>query len=187
MVIERDADRVAQCFLLERELFENGFDREFAGEVTGLVGSGAFVRFGDAAPGTHEGFLPVRRIPGGWWELNEAGTILLSDEGGAIRLGDPVTVRVERVETARGRVDLLPAARSRAERLSFACAPGPETIHANAPDFRPDPGACAARFVPAGASAAVRQAVPVRRRRLRRLRRRRPVHARAGDQRRRGR
>jgi ribonuclease R len=109
MVIERDADRVAQCFLLERELFEGGFDREFAGEVTGLVGSGAFVRFGEPGmPGAHEGFLPVRRIPGGWWELNEAGTILLSDEGGAIRIGDPATVRVERVEAARGRVDLLP-------------------------------------------------------------------------------
>ena len=111
MVIERDADRIAQCFLLERDLFENGFDREFEGEVTGLVGSGAFVRFGEGeTPGTHEGFLPVRRIPGGWWELNEAGTILLSDEGGAIRIGDPATVRVERVETARGRVDLVPGA-----------------------------------------------------------------------------
>jgi ribonuclease R len=109
MVLERDADRVAQCFLLERELFEQGFDREFAGEVTGLVGSGAFVRFGEPdGPATHEGFLPVRRIPGGWWELNEPGTILLSDEGGAIRMGDPVHVRVERVEAARGRVDLEP-------------------------------------------------------------------------------
>ncbi len=67
------------------------------------------MRFGDAGvPATHEGFLPVRKIKGGWWELNEAGTILLSDEGGAIRIGDPVTVRVERVEVARGRVDLVP-------------------------------------------------------------------------------
>ena len=110
MVIERDADRAAQCFLLERELFEQGFDRVFEGEVTGLVGGGAFVRFGEpGAAATHEGFLPVRRIPGGWWELNEPGTILLSDEGGAIRMGDPVTVSVERVEAARGRVDLVPA------------------------------------------------------------------------------
>jgi ribonuclease R len=109
MVIERDADRVAQCFLLERELFEGGFDRDFAGEVTGLVGGGAFVRFGEPdAPAAYEGFLPVRRIPGGWWELNEEGTILLSDEGGAIRLGDTVGVRVERVQAPRGRVDLIP-------------------------------------------------------------------------------
>ncbi len=109
MVLERDADRVAQCFLLERELFEEGFDRAFDGEVTGLVGSGAFVRFGEpGGPATHEGFLPVRRIPGGWWELNEPGTILFSDEGGAIRMGDPLSVRVERVEAPRGRVDLVP-------------------------------------------------------------------------------
>ncbi len=109
MVLERDADRVAQCFLLERELFEEGFDRVFEGEVTGLVGSGAFVRFGEpGGPATHEGFLPVRRIPGGWWDLNEPGTMLLSDEGGAIRMGDPLSVRVERVEAPRGRVDLVP-------------------------------------------------------------------------------
>ena len=34
------------------------------------------------------------------------GTILLSDGGGALRLGDPLRVGVERVEAPRGRVDL---------------------------------------------------------------------------------
>jgi ribonuclease R len=29
--------------------------------------------------------------------------------GGAIRIGDPVTVTVDRVEAPRGRVDLLPS------------------------------------------------------------------------------
>src|SRR3712207_6861434 len=38
MTIERDADRVARCFLLERELFEHGMDVEFDGEVTGVIG-----------------------------------------------------------------------------------------------------------------------------------------------------
>jgi ABC-type sugar transport system ATPase subunit len=105
MAIERLADRVARAFLLERELFEHGWDRVFDGEVSGLIGSGAFVRFGDG----HEGLLPVRRLRGDWWELNEAGTILVGERSGnAIRLGDPVRVRVERVETARGRVDLVP-------------------------------------------------------------------------------
>ena len=69
MQIERTADRVARAFVLERELFENGWDREFDGEVTGLIGAGAFVRFG----GGHEGLLPVRRLRGDWWELNEFG------------------------------------------------------------------------------------------------------------------
>jgi ribonuclease R len=46
---------------------------------------------------------------GDWWELNEEGTTLRGTRSGkAVRLGDPVRVQVERVETARGRVDLLP-------------------------------------------------------------------------------
>jgi ribonuclease R len=106
MAIERMADRVARAFLLERDLFEHGFDRRFDGEVTGLIGAGAFVRFA----GGHEGLLPVRRLRGDWWELNEEGTILTGERTGqTIRLGDPVRVQVERIEAARGRVDLVPA------------------------------------------------------------------------------
>jgi ribonuclease R len=105
MAIERMADRIARAFLLERELFENGFDQQFDGEVTGLIGAGAFVRFA----GGHEGLLPARRLRGDWWELNEEGTILTGERTGqTIRLGDHVRVKVERVETARGRVDLTP-------------------------------------------------------------------------------
>ncbi len=45
-----------------------------------------------------------------WWELNEQGTILRGERtGAALRLGDPVEVRVARVDTIRGRVDLLPS------------------------------------------------------------------------------
>jgi ribonuclease R len=108
MQIERLADRVARAFVLERELFEHGWDQEFDGEVTGLIGAGAFVRFGTG----HEGMLPLRRLRGDWWELNEEGTILRGEHTGeTLRLGDPVRVRVERVETARGRVDLAPVER----------------------------------------------------------------------------
>jgi len=106
MAIERLADRVARAFLLERELFAGGWDQAFDGEVTGLIGAGAFVRFGEG----HEGLLPTRRLGGDWWELNEEGTILTGERTGeTIRLGDPMRVTVERVETARGRVDLVPA------------------------------------------------------------------------------
>jgi ribonuclease R len=105
MQIERLADRVARAFLLERELFEHGWEQQFDGEVTGLIGAGAFVRFG----GGHEGLLPLRRLGGDWWELNEEGTILTGERTGqTLRLGDPLRVTVERVETARGRVDLAP-------------------------------------------------------------------------------
>jgi ribonuclease R len=108
MTIERDADDIAVCFLLERLLFERGSDEEFEGEVVGLVGAGAFVAFGDER--SFEGMLPVRRLRGDWWELNEEGTMLVGTRGGAtIRLGDPVRVRVRRVDAPRGRVDLIPA------------------------------------------------------------------------------
>jgi ribonuclease R len=105
MSIERAADDVARAFLLERELFEGGWDQDFEGEVTGVIGAGAFVAFGQG----HEGMLPVRKLRGEWWELNEEGTILEGTRGGAaIRVGDRLRVQVERVDTARGRVDLLP-------------------------------------------------------------------------------
>ncbi len=115
MTIERDADDIARCFLLERQLFERdgagseaGAGRVFEGEVVGLIRSGAFVAFG--ADGAYEGMLPVRRMHGDWWELNEQGTILQGTRrGGAIRLGDSVSVRVGSIDAPRGRVDLLPA------------------------------------------------------------------------------
>jgi ribonuclease R len=120
MQIERMADRVARAFLLERELFESGWNREFDGEVTGLIGAGAFVRFG----GGHEGLLPVRRLRGDWWELNEQGTMLTGERTGeTIRLGDPVRVKVERVETARGRVDLVPVTEPESESTGTARRP----------------------------------------------------------------
>ena len=105
MKLERSADDVARCFLLERELFEGGWQTEWDGEVIGLIDAGAFVWFGDG----HQGLLPVRKLSGDWWELNELQTMLVgSGSGRALRLGDPVRVRVERVDTARGRVDLVP-------------------------------------------------------------------------------
>jgi ribonuclease R len=45
-----------------------------------------------------------------WWELDEQGTILKGERTGAtLRLGDQIEVRVARVDTVRGRVDLVPA------------------------------------------------------------------------------
>jgi ribonuclease R len=177
MEIERDADDVARCFALERELLRDGWERTFTGEVVGLIGAGAFVAFGPSGNGTVEGYrfegmLPVRRLAramaqrggeraedlgegapaqgggaglgtvrserptarpprparparGGrladgmraglgarppareWWELNEQGTILRGERSGmTLRLGDPLVVRVGRVDPRRGRVDL---------------------------------------------------------------------------------
>jgi ribonuclease R len=105
MVIERTGDDIASCFVLEAELFERGRETEWPGEVAGVIGAGAFVAFGAG----QEGLLPVRRLRGDWWELNELETMLIGSQSGkAIRLGDPVTVQVERIDAPRGRVDLSP-------------------------------------------------------------------------------
>jgi len=108
MMIERDADDIARCFVLERELRRADADATFEGEVVGLVRSGAFVAFGRDQ--LFEGMAPVRRMPGDWWELSEEGTMLVgAHTGGRIRLGDTVRVRVDGIDAPRGRVDLVPA------------------------------------------------------------------------------
>ena len=107
MKIERDADDGCMAFLLERHLHEEGWDLPFDGEVVSLVGGGAFVSFGEVG---FEGFLPARTLRGEWWNLNEHATALVGERSGkTIKLGDPVEVEVRRVDTPRGRVDLVPA------------------------------------------------------------------------------
>jgi ribonuclease R len=57
--------------------------------------------------------LPVRKLGGHseWWELDELGVVLHGTRSGAkLALGDRVRVLVERVDSPRGRVDLLPVA-----------------------------------------------------------------------------
>jgi ribonuclease R len=111
MKIERGADDICLAFLLERRLAERASDADSAdggppiwdGEVVGVIGKGWFVRFGEER---FEGMLPVRRVDG-WWEPDEYESQLVdANSGRAIRLGDPVTVEVVRVEPVRGRVDL---------------------------------------------------------------------------------
>jgi ribonuclease R len=136
--LEHKGDDIAACFLLEETLLDGGYDQAFAGEVTGLIGAGVFVAFGDAprvrgghpalrdaeevaetrdeprVRPTYEGMLPVRLLSVGeereWWSLNEQSTIMRGERSGTmLRLGDPVEVRVVRVDVSTGRVDLAPA------------------------------------------------------------------------------
>ena len=101
MAIERTADNVARAFLLERRLFEErALQREFDGEVTGVIGAGAFIAFDG-----YEGMLPVRRL-GDWYELDELEVMLVGNSGDRIRLGDPIRVQVHTIDAVRGRVDL---------------------------------------------------------------------------------
>jgi ribonuclease R len=112
MQIERSADDIARCFVLQAELLERGWETEFEGEVVGLIEAGAFVAFGDG----YEGMLPVRRLTGDWWEINELQTMLIGTSSGTtLRLGDSVVVQVEGIEPPRGRVSLSPVTLSTAD------------------------------------------------------------------------
>jgi ribonuclease R len=105
--IERDADDICAAYLLERELGERGPEVEFEGEVSGTIRAGAFVVFGGELGDVYEGLVPARTMGDERFELNETETALVGRESGsALRLGDPISVRVSGAEPARGRVDL---------------------------------------------------------------------------------
>ncbi len=114
MAIERNADRACAAFLLERELYESGTEQRFEGEVSGVIAAGAFVRFAGTLADVYEGFLPARRMGGERFELDQTETAIVGARTGSrVRMGDPLTVRVDGVEAARGRVDLVPAGEKR--------------------------------------------------------------------------
>lgn len=107
--VEYLADELCLSWLLESVLYERGWDDPWEGEITGAIASGLFIRFGDV----FEGYLPVRRLHGDYFQLNELGTALVGRRGGTFRLGDPINVLVERIEKAEGKVELSHAARTR--------------------------------------------------------------------------
>ncbi|MFN8113561.1 MAG: RNB domain-containing ribonuclease [Solirubrobacterales bacterium] len=111
MRIERDGDDICASFLLQRELFERGAETVFEGEVSGVIGAGAFILFRGEHADIYEGFFPARRMPGERFEINEVESALIGMRTGKqVGIGDRVEVRVESVEPARGRVDLVAAA-----------------------------------------------------------------------------
>ncbi len=107
---ERDWSRLERrgdAICLAHHLREHGGDDDEPrpGEITGLIGGGVFVRFG----GVYDGLVPARRLGPEEFEVSELGTSLNGREGRRFRLGDAITVAVERVDVPRGRVSLSPA------------------------------------------------------------------------------
>jgi ribonuclease R len=103
---EYTADELCLAWLLERRLFEDGWETTFEGEIVSAIGSGIFVRF----DGVFEGYVPARRLPGDYFELNPLGTALVGRRRGvSYRLGDPVEVRVADIRRWEGKVELMPA------------------------------------------------------------------------------
>ena len=109
--VEYLADEICAAWLLERRLYDAGWDARWEGEIVGLIGSGLFVRFGEV----FEGFLPARRLHGEFFELNQIGTALVGrTTGRRYRLGDPLGVRVESITKNEGKVELALAPGTRA-------------------------------------------------------------------------
>ena len=101
--VEYLADEICAAWLLERRLFELGWDADWEGEIIGLIGSGLFVRFGEV----FEGFLPARRLHGEYFEINQVGTALVGRRTGRrYRLGDAIGVRVESIARNQGKIEL---------------------------------------------------------------------------------
>jgi ribonuclease R len=101
--VEYRADDIVAAWLLEDVLFERGWEEPFSGEITGMIGSGLFIRFGDV----FEGYLPARRLPGDYYEIDAIETRLVGRRGGrTFRLGDPIEVRVQEIRKNEGKVEL---------------------------------------------------------------------------------
>jgi ribonuclease R len=106
--VERRAEAICLAFLLRDRLRRDGHQQTFDGVVTGLIGAGLFVRFGDV----FEGFLPARRLdPRERYDVDEHGVALVGRSSGRrIRLGDELACVVTAVDPPRGRatLDLVP-------------------------------------------------------------------------------
>ena len=100
--VEHRADDICLAWLLEAVLYDQGWETSFDGEITGVIASGLFARFGEV----FEGYLPVRKLPG-YFELNSLGTALVARRGGRrYRLGDPIDARVTDIDRPAGKIEL---------------------------------------------------------------------------------
>ncbi len=110
--VEFQADEICLAWLLDARQRIEGPDERFTGEIIGLIGAGLFARFGEV----FEGFLPVRRLGGDYYEIDVLGTALEGRRGGRWRLGDEIELEVERIERHSGKVELRRAGSTRAGR-----------------------------------------------------------------------
>jgi ribonuclease R len=100
--VEHRADDICLAWLLDDVLYERGWETTFEGEITGVIGSGLFARFGEV----FEGYLPVRKLPG-YFELNDLGTTLVARRGGRrYRLGDRIKVKVADIDRPAGKIEI---------------------------------------------------------------------------------
>ena len=96
--IEWDAEAIKSMELMERHVGE-----EFRGTIVGVASFGAFV---ELARWPVEGLLRVSSLPGGYWEF-DSETLMLRESGSGetLRIGEPIGVRVEKVDVMAGQMD----------------------------------------------------------------------------------
>jgi ribonuclease R len=100
-VLERHGADICLAHLLHDRLYDEGWDALHGGEVVGLIGGAAFVRFGDV----FEGLLPARTLGPERHELDPLGVALVGVRSGhRVRLGDSLTVRVRSIDRSGGKV-----------------------------------------------------------------------------------
>ncbi|MHB0866245.1 MAG: ribonuclease R family protein [Thermoleophilia bacterium] len=105
-LVERTANDVALAFLLDRLLYEEGWDSVFEGEIVSVIPSGLFVRFERC----YEGYVHARKLWGDYFAISDKGSSLVGRRHGRpFRLGDRLSVRVVRIDKLRGKVELEPA------------------------------------------------------------------------------
>jgi len=99
MMAERDTnDRYLAAFLSER------LGEEFTGRISGVAKFGVFVRLDETGA---DGLIPVRSLGREFFHFDrEAGTLMGSDTGLTIGLGQPVTVRLAEAAPVSGGIAL---------------------------------------------------------------------------------
>ena len=80
--VERDADRVCAAFLLGASCSSRGGSGRSRARSPGVIGAGAFVRFGGELGDVYEGFFPARLMRGERFDLNETETALVGRRTG---------------------------------------------------------------------------------------------------------
>ncbi|MCC6680041.1 MAG: ribonuclease R [Phycisphaeraceae bacterium] len=106
-VNSESAERELRTYLV-LELLSDQLGEDFAGTVTGVSGSGAFVELNKYLV---DGFVPLEDLPGPpdeRWQLNRnTGALVAQRSGKTITIGDTFTVRIARIDLPRRRMELV--------------------------------------------------------------------------------
>jgi len=98
----RDVDSVLKC-----EYMEDRVGEEFDGLITGVTSFGVFVCLDETFA---EGLAHITSLPRDYYQFDPVGHCLTGERSGRVyRLGDPVRVRVTRVDVDERKIDFEPA------------------------------------------------------------------------------